>query len=358
MEKIAGKDLRPGMVLGADTYVANGQVLFPVGTVLDDEKINRLVYHSIELVEIAEESSGIRGGGALSHDSYFEGIRESSAFLDYEELFEKTRNEFRKECARIIEEDTPIALDRMLQMVETLLHAAEKSGGVLHVLHSMNGYDDESYAHCLNVSLLANQLATWAGYNRTEVEMAMLSGLFHDIGKTKIPESVLRKKGRLTEGERRLVQRHTVEGFQILQKQKVDMHIKNAVLLHHERMDGSGYPMGLKGPQIDLYARLIAIVDVYDAITSPRVYRAALCPYTAISLIEEEGINKYDSKLIHIFLEHVIDTYKDYPVRLSNGESARVVKIQKEGYARPLVKAGNRFYDLLEKKELKIVDIM
>ena len=107
--------------------------------------------------------------------------------------------------------------------------------------------------------------------------------------------------------------------------------------MHHERCDGSGYPLALTEGDIDDFALIVAIADVYDAMTAARIYRAPLCPFEVIAEFEKEGLQKYKPKYILTFLEHIATTYQNNRVMLSNGESAKIVLLNQQVFSKPLV---------------------
>ena len=138
----------------------------------------------------------------------------------------------------------------------------------------------------------------------------------------------------------------------------LDVHVKNAALMHHERCDGSGYPFGITGDKIDPYAKMVAIADVYDAMTSLRSYSKPLSPFTTIAAMEDEGLQKYETQYIMTFLKNVVNTYINNRVLLSNGQEGEIIFIHKDRLARPTVKCGNAFLDLAVQKDLDILAIV
>ncbi|MCR4842381.1 MAG: HD-GYP domain-containing protein [Eubacterium sp.] len=364
MGKVLTSELRPGMRVGADVYNDDGKMIVPSDTVLTDNVITRLEFHSVLMVEIVGEGMTdddlFSGGKGDDYDAvaYFKNFRETPEFKEYKKSFDEETEGFKEKCNAIVSENAPIETEEMLDMVGDLLVKAQRKGSVFDMLHSMRDYDDESFAHSINVSLIANVFCHWLKMSEDEINLATMCGLFHDIGKTKVPREILRKSGRLSDDERRIIQRHTVDGFRVLENLDLNIHVKNAALMHHERYDGSGYPLGIKGTQIDPYARIISICDVYDAITSPRVYRAALCPFTAIEIFEEEGLQKYDIHYIMTFLENVVYTYVQRPIRLSDGREGQIVKVNPNAYSRPLLKVDGGFLDLREEKDLHIKEVL
>ena len=131
---------------------------------------------------------------------------------------------------------------------------------------------------------------------------------------------------------------HTQYGYDILEPLPIDDHVKKAALSHHERCDGSGYPMGIPKAVTDSCAMIVAIADVYDAMTAARSYRAPLCPFQVIEKFEKEGLQKYNPKYILTFLSQVAGTYQNSRVLLSDGRSASIVMINQQNLSKPIVR--------------------
>ena len=128
--------------------------------------------------------------------------------------------------------------------------------------------------------------------------------------------------------------------------------------MHHERCDGSGYPLGLSSDKIDLFAKIVAIADVYDAMTSKRIHRGAICPFEVIELFETDGYKLYDPKYLLTFLENIVNTYMQQRVELNTGEIGEIVLINRNRFSRPMVKCGETFYDLAAMPQLSITKIL
>lgn len=190
------------------------------------------------------------------------------------------------------------------------------------------------------------------------MELATACGLFHDIGKMLIPYSIIAKPGRLSEEEFATVKKHPALGYELLQSQDVDVHVKNAALMHHERSDGSGYPAKLKGNQIDPYARMVAIADVYDAMTAARCYRGPLCPFCVIEMFETEGFQKYDVSILLPFLENVVNSCLQNRCLLNDGRKVTIIYINKEKLSRPVVQYGEEYINLADQPDLKIEKLL
>ncbi len=357
--------MKPGMVTEADVYDDDNNLLVPRRTALTDKLISRLKYYEVDVIDVLGEGAFVKApvidDETYKKNSYFGNFRKTKEFVEYKARFDESASELKGQINSIIEENAPIDTDEMLHMVGNLLDMAEDKHSVYDMLHAMRDYDDESFAHMINVSLICTVFARWMKMGPEDTELLTLCGLFHDIGKAQTPLEILKKKGPLTQEERELIQQHTLKGFQILKKANVDTHIQNAALLHHERFDGSGYPLKLRQNNIDPFARMVAIADVYDAVTSPRSYRDAMCPFQAIEIFEDEGLQKYDTRMIMVFLQNVVNTYIQRPVKLSDGREVRIVEIHPDWYSKPLVETqSGKFFDMRDKelRKLHIVEIL
>ena len=224
----------------------------------------------------------------------------------------------------------------------------------------MRSVDDSIYAHSLNVALITGMLGKWLKMSKEDFDLLILAALLHDIGKAKIPPEILNKPGKYTDEEFALVRKHPTLGYEILlQYPQLDNRVKNAALMHHERCDGSGYPQNLKGTEIDDFAQIIAIADVYDAMTAARSYRAPLCPFQVIAAFEKDGLAKYNPKFILTFLEHIASTYQQNRVLLSDGRGANIIMLNKQSLSRPIVQLGDgSCLDLSRTPEITIQSLL
>ena len=367
MPRLKTSMLMPGMITAEDVYNYNNQLILPRGLELTDKSITKLEFYSILYVlvedyidEPSKEETALEEIVDQDSRSYSEKVQNSEAYKKFRDTFIQEVDHIKNNINDVVERNTPIDTDALLKEVDVLvsLDTGATSYSVFDMLHNMRKFDDATFVHCLNVSLICTVLAKWLKLSPEDVRLASLCGMLHDIGKLKIPEEILTKPARLTEQEYNIIKKHTIEGYNILKKQKIDEHIKNSALMHHEKCDGTGYPLGLKGTKIDYFSRLVAIADVYDATTSARVYRGPLCPFKVIELFEQEGFEKYDTHMIMVFLENIVNTYMNNQVRLSNGKIGEIVFINKMHLAFPMVKCGDEFIDLSIDKDIHIEAII
>jgi len=214
--------------------------------------------------------------------------------------------------------------------------------------------NDYIYTHSLNVSILANVFAKWLHLSDEEIKEVTITGLLHDIGKITIDKNILTKPDKLTDKEYEEVKKHSQYGYSVLLESDLSDRIKNGVLFHHEKIDGSGYPLGILGEKIPLYAKIICIVDIYDAMTSNRSYHEKYSPFNVIRMFEQESYTILDTHLLFVFLENIAHYYLGKDVILSTGEQARIVFIHNQSPSRPIVQVKEKMIDLIVNPDITI----
>lgn len=203
----------------------------------------------------------------------------------------------------------------------------------------MKGYDEYTYTHSVNVCILITTLAKSMGYSEDQLLEIGFGGLLHDIGKMCIPENILNKPGMLTESEFATMKRHSMLGFELIKDKKDISDLSRKIIVqHHERMNGTGYPFGLKGNRIHEISSLASVADVYDALTSDRVYKQGWPPQKALALIYRGRNSDYPEQIVDLFTKHV----GIYPVgsfvELASGEKAVVVYVDNNHVLDPKIK--------------------
>ncbi|OMP65650.1 hypothetical protein BTO28_16345 [Domibacillus epiphyticus] len=165
--------------------------------------------------------------------------------------------------------------------------------------------DAYTEGHSLRVSAYSLSLAERLNQNgyKINIEELRVASILHDIGKINIPSEILQKEDRLTDEEYDIIKSHSVLGYNLAREMEFPQQIWEAILYHHERMDGKGYPHQLKGNEIPLYARIISIADTFDALTTTRAYRSAFSPAKAKDIMIENDGTQFDSKLLRHFID-------------------------------------------------------
>lgn len=354
MRKLQLKDLHPGMITAEDIFAIDGRLIVPSGIVLTDNVILKLDSFDIFSIKVEDQEITSPAIADVAELSYNQKVKLSPEFQEFKSEYEENINSLQSALNDLIEKNTDIDTDKLLSQTMGLLSQTGSSITVMDMLLNMREYDDSTYAHSINVALICNIFAGWLHFSEEDRKLATACGLFHDLGKLKIPEDIIKKPGKLTAAEFDIVKRHPIEGYKILEHFNVSQEIKDAALMHHEKCDGSGYPYGFTADKISKYAKLVTIVDIYDAMTSARVYRTALCPFSVITSFENEGLQKYDPHFVLTFLENVVNSFVNQRVRLTNGLEGDIIYINPVQLARPTIKCGAQFLDLTTHKEIAI----
>lgn len=343
-----------GMKVASDIYTMNDQLIIPKDTVLDDRMITRLRFYNIYGFLIYTGNHSMEG----KPESYIEMLRNTQEFKKFNKAYINTVNNVEKSFDNLLTGDGEIDIEAMLADTNRILSEGRNGVHILEMLHGIRNYDDITYIHSLNVSIICNLFANWLKLSEEDTQVLTLAGLLHDIGKMLVPREIITKEGKLTEEEFKIIQTHALKGYQAIKDQPLDIRIKYAALMHHERCDGSGYPNGFKADQIDDFAKIVAIADVYDAMTSNRRYRNAICPFDVVESFERDGFLKFDPRYLMLFLERIVQSYIHTIVRLNDGREGEVVMINKLALSRPVVKIGDSFVDLSKEHRLMIEEIV
>ncbi len=358
--KISISKLLPGMMLEEDVTSYNGQKILGKNTILDDKSITKLAFYAIQRVQVVTGTDGtptIKHTEPIPHRSRQTQIINSPEFKAYKITFDSTKLLYEQEINDIVNRNSKVDSQKLLSQIASISNASG-SNNIFDMLHNMRNYDDSTYAHCINVSLICGVFGKWLNMSEKDIETLTLAGLLHDIGKLLIPEQIIKKPSKLTNDEFEIIKSHPSKGYELFRHSSLDSRIKNAILMHHEKCDGSGYPFGLEASAIDFFAKIVTIADIYDATTSARIYRGPLCPFTVIDLFKQDGFQKYDPRLMMVFLENVVSTYLGQDALLSNGETGTIVFINKSDFSKPIVKVGETCIDLSKEFNLTVSKIV
>lgn len=352
--RIRTDQVEAGMTVASDIYSSNNQLVITKGTVLDDRMITRLRFYNIYGLLIFKDEQKDN----LKEESYIEMLRSTVEFKKFNRTYVDSVNNVENSFNSVLSGEQEINVDEMLAETNRILKEGRNGAHILEMLHGIRNYDDMTYVHSLNVSLICNIFAGWLKMSEEDTKALTLAGLLHDIGKMLVPKEIIAKDGKLTDEEFKIVKTHSIKGYQALKDQSIDIRIKYAVLMHHERCDGSGYPNGFVADQINDFAKIVAIADVYDAMTSNRRYRNAICPFDVVENFERDGFLKFDPGYLMTFMERTVQSYIHNIVRLNDGREGEVVMINKLALARPVIRIGSSFIDLSREPKLMIEGIV
>ena len=371
------------MIVADDVYTSDDKLVIPEGTVLTEDIIDSLKEYGVFAIRIKvdddvnnvsaenekvmpdgdevlkEQRQEIKNSAEQEHESFLKQVKESKEFEVFHSAFVDSVDNLKNVFSKVVMHNEQIDGESILSDVENVVSKGRNSIHILDMLQCMRGYDDVTYVHSVNVALLSNMIGriVYPDISDEELKVLTLAGLLHDIGKMMVPDNIIQKKGRLTLPEYNLVKTHALFGNNILKGiDNLDPRIAEVAMRHHERCDGTGYPGGYKREQIEPFARIVAIADTYDAMTSDRAYRAAICPFDVIEMFEREGIVKYDVEFLLPFLEKAVQAYMNTDVRLSTNQIGKVIMINKNEFSKPVVQVGDEFYDLSKETNDIVID--
>lgn len=275
-----------------------------------------------------------------------------------DEKHEATIEETRVMFKSLINKDI-LDIKKIKENIKKILPDMIRNNDVLMRLNQLKRSDDYTFDHSLRVSILAANVAKWLGYSYSQIEEVAEAGLLFDIGKMKIPQYILKKEGSLTDEEFVIMKKHTQLGYSVLLRTKgISSSVKYAALQHHERMDGSGYPLRLKSGQIHEYAKIVMICDIFDAMISKKPYGKGFSKIEAAEYLNWNTSSSFDTEMVYILVKNISEYMIGKKVILNTGEAGKIVFIDVNYPTRPTIQVGDRMVNLIKDKKIKIIKIV
>ena len=343
--------LKPGMIVDQTVVDRLGRNLVVKGAELDDYMISSMLKLEIMSVYIQD---GYIPDPDVSKITSKEAARQIDRLTKKDPAKVQLTESVKKRVAEGIQyiynpgTDPHQMSTAASSITNDLMDAISKNDAVALDINALKTSDEYTFKHSVDVATIAMISAKSMGLSQNQIYEIGVAGLLHDIGKTKVPEEILNKPGRLDESEFAIMKNHSLYSYRMIEdSEDLSSQIKLAVLQHHEKIDGSGYPLGVKFDQISDYAKILTIADIYDALVTERPYKAAFTQRDAIEMIMSMT-GELDIESMRGFLESMILYPVGAVVELSNGEKAKVVENHPKYILRPTVvglQSGN-VYDL------------
>ena len=306
---------------------------------IDAEKSDQSIYPHLRSLMNQNKSSTVSNSSV--EDESEQADREKNNLQEELKVARKVHNRTRTYIDRALEDvrlGQAVNTDEAKELVTEVASSITRNPHAMVWLTNMKERDEYTSIHCLNVCILAVSFGRSIGMSKSELELIGLGGLLHDLGKMRVPLEILNKPSKLTVEEFEVMKTHPMEGFNMLKEQDdLPLEVLDIVKHHHERRNGKGYPSQLGGDEINNMTRMVAIVDVYDAITSDRCYHDAITPYDALRNMYEWVNEDFDKDII----EQFIKCLGIYPigcvVELNLGHVGIVVSASEKSKLRPIV---------------------
>ncbi|MDQ0193718.1 HD-GYP domain-containing protein [Paenibacillus wynnii] len=362
MPSLSVADVKPGSKIIKDVITPLGGVLFAKGKVLLPRDMEILQAFMIELVEIegsdadhktADSNKGSAKTASTKAVAIVKDKNSTPLHDEYDKMLALIKNSYRSVPAVTL----PI-YELRSQLEALVVHI--KDYHVLKFVPRMLNEQDYNYHNAVLSALTSYKIAQWCNYPQKDWMQAAIAGLLHDIGNAKVDPSLLHKAEPLNSAEREEVRMHTTYGYQFLRNvTAINEGVRLTALQHHEKIDGSGYPLRLEGSQIHFYAKIVAVADIYHAMTRERAYRKAESPYLVLEQILKESFGKLDPVIVQTFLQKTTELYTGTKIRLSDGSIGEIIFTDRSNPTRPMVQvAGGRIVNLAMERELNIQEII
>ncbi|WP_106769571.1 HD-GYP domain-containing protein [Paenibacillus faecalis] len=360
-------DLQAGVKLTQDVHTPLGGLLFQKGKVLLPRDLDVLKAFLVKQVNV-EGSDGdttkiptVKTAGqkpALIFSDVENAVTDEAARKD-QPLHEEYDN-----TLKLVKGCYQSALTGELEMYEVrnqmeALLKHHKDYDILKFSPRMTSRHEYRYHHAVLCALSSYKLARWIDLPQKDWLQIAFAGLLHDIGNCKIDPLLLNKPTKLTAEEKEEVRCHTTYGYQILKNvTAVNEGVRLAALQHHEKVDGSGYPLRLEGSKIHIYARVIAVTDIFHAMTLDKLYQGAQSPYIVLEQLQLEAFGKLDPVIVQTFINKVTSLHNGTKVRLSNNAVGEIVFTDSLHPTRPMVSVNGQIINLMQQRQLFIEEVI
>ncbi|NYF25531.1 HD-GYP domain-containing protein [Sporosarcina sp. JAI121] len=364
---IKASDLRPGIVIDEDIFANTIHPIIRKNTELSLEQIEVLHAFSIKKVKvnvqegpiiIRKQTDGAEKEDIIDRDEVLATliVEQADLQMQYKEAVHNYKKEFLGWCAGVRPD-----IAKVRSIVIPLLETFNEQKKMITILNDLSTPKDYIYHHSIAVGVLASAISMQIGFPRGQILQLGLAGTLADCGMAKIDMQITEKAVFLTKNEFNEVKKHPVYSYQMLQDTPLlRKEMKLAIFQHHERLDGSGYPRGDKMEKVSVHSQILAVADVFHAMTSERVYRSKESPFKVIEMIKEEEFGKFDIKIVQALHDIVANISIGSKVQLTNGVVGEVIFVHRDARLRPMVKkcTDGSILDLTINRHLAIEKVL
>jgi putative nucleotidyltransferase with HDIG domain len=348
-------EIKPGMILSRDVFNDNGVIIIGKDTELNDFLIDQLAMLEIDNVHVKVKESELKEEYKSFQYKAID-IKKYNTYEEVKEKYEQKAEEVEKIFENISSEED---IDEANHIALSIVKSSDAVGDILKCMKQIKEMDKYIYYHSLNVASVCNLIGSWLSMSEDELQELVLAALLHDIGKLKIPKEYFNLTS-LTEEQRALFEKHPKFGCELIKHiDNVSTRVCEAIVMHHEKEDGSGFPEGIRGDEINLFAKIISVADLYSTITLDRVYKRTDTPFAVFKLFETSMGLKFDPVITYVLIKNIAQFYVGDEVKLSNGKVGKIVFINEEFVSKPLIKMENgEIFNLVEHPDVSIVRML
>ncbi|MCA0972355.1 HD-GYP domain-containing protein [Halobacillus litoralis] len=359
--KVHSSQVVIGCIITHDVMGSTKRPLIPKNTVVQSIHMKVLNQFKVGVVEVASKLSD--GSPFIPEEKIDEPEQEKQdekapisfqdQYLDAVRSYKKWFEDWRG--------GAPVDTAAVRKVMVPLLERAVKLKRDVFLLHHYSSKKEYFYHHSVAVSLIAGYLASRLQYGYGDWMQVGLAGVFADSGMAKIDSKIMSKTDTLNEHEFEQIKTHPTHSYRLVEKiPSLTANAKVAVLQHHERLDGSGYPLGLKHEKLHIFSQIIAVSDMYHAMTSERAYRKKHSPFRVIEEMQKEQFGRFNPTVVSAFVKEMTNFSQGTRVRLSNNKLADIVFVESAYPTRPLVKLeeDQEIYSLRDHPDLHIEEVL
>ncbi|GIQ70024.1 HD-GYP domain-containing protein [Xylanibacillus composti] len=368
MANVSVKQIESGVRIIEDVYTPMGGKLFSKGRLLNQRDIEILKAFLVSTVSVEDKQEEKEAEKAAKQATKQEKpvdkapvqerptkkvVPNTGLHAAYRSLFTSLKQYFISASSGMM---APV-LDLRNQLDQVIAHIHEYNMLTFEPPYAQKG--DYLIHNSVQVALTSYQLAKWHNIERKDWIPIAMAGLLHDIGMVRIDESIVRKADKLSKEELEEIRRHTIIGYNMLKSVTgINEAVKLTALQHHERVNGSGYPLGVSGDKIHYYAKIVAIADIFHAMTSDRAHQKGSSPYTVLEELLNESFGKLDPALVQTFIHKVTQFHNGTLVRLSDQSVGEIVFSDRSSPTRPWVNVNGKIINLTVDRHLHIVEVL
>jgi HD-GYP domain-containing protein (c-di-GMP phosphodiesterase class II) len=350
IKSISIYNLKPNMVLAED-LILNGITLVAKEIALNSSMIKKILeFYPLDTISIyAEEKETLVSPQPKTRQENY---------IETENILKHFSNRF-DNFLENIEKNKELDLTEVRSMSKEILDNLNDYDSIIRSITNSRNVDEYLTRHSVNVALLSSMLGKWLDFPKNELTLLTYAAFLHDIGKTKVNQTILNKPSKLTKLEFEEIKKHSINSYDLVKNIPfLDESVSLGVLMHHERLDGTGYPLHLKEDKINVFAKIIGITDMFDAMISDKVYRKKQNPLIVLEIMKHECMGLLDYNYLTTFIDQMLNYYTGEMVKLSNGSVGKIIRIDINNISKPLISVNLDFIDLSLEKDISIIEFL
>lgn len=357
--KVKVSQLQKGSILKNDVLGPSQNPIIPANTAINETHIEILKAFLIDEVEVETTSSFTTKETPRKETQQFNALS-NFRNINFDKLYIKAVNLYKTEF-QLWQTGLPVNIAHIRSFMIPLLKEALKNKNIVRTIHQLSNKEEYFYHHPIAVGVISSWIAKEQGYDEGQCLQVAIAGCLADCGMAKINESLYKNTRALTPNEWNEIKKHPLYSYQMVKDiPLLKKESKIAILQHHERLDGTGYPIGESGRKIQPLSQIIAIADTYHAMTTDRLFKEKTSPYKTLQMMEEDEFGKFDFSILNTLTTLIASLPVGTKVKLSDGQTGEIYFTKPHALTRPLVKVqgAREIIDLETNRQIYIESVL